>query len=279
MQTASDRSADAPRPVALVTGASAGIGLAFARLLAQRGHDLAIVARRRDRLDALAQELAAAHRVRVEAIPADLAEPEAPARVVAAALAAFGRIDVLVDNAGYGPRDGFASTPWEEHERFLRVMLTSYVELAHRVLPGMLARRSGRIVIVSSLASFAPEQRGSMYTPVKRFLTSWTRALALELRGTGVTATASCPGFTFSEFHDVMGNREHMRKLPGILWKSSEEVARRSWEAAERGEPVVIVGGVNKAIAALCTLLPTRAVHALAPRVLRERGDPQAFGK
>ena len=158
-------------------------------------------------------------------------------------------------------------------------MLTSYVELAHRALPGMLARRSGRIVIVSSMASFAPEQRGSMYTPVKRFLTSWTRALALELHGTGVTATASCPGFTFSEFHDVMGNREHMQKLPRFMWKSAEEVALRSWEAAERGEPVAIIGGVNKTIAALCALLPTRALHAIAPQALRDRGEPEAFVK
>ncbi|MBL9147935.1 MAG: SDR family oxidoreductase [Phycisphaerae bacterium] len=260
------------RPVALVTGASAGIGLACVELLAERGHDLVLVARRRERLDEIAARLAGAGAQSL-VVAADLTDPAAAATVADAALARFGRVDVLVNNAGYGHAERFLELPWAKHRAFIEVMLTSVVELTHRLAPQMIARRYGRIAHVASLAAFVPESPGSLYSPAKRFMVSFSRSLALELRGTGVTSTAICPGFTYSEFHDVMGNRGHMNTLPKWLWMDARAVARLGLDATFRGDAVIIPGAVNKAIAALCWLLPASAIHALAPKSVMERHD------
>lgn len=260
------------RPVALVTGASAGIGLAFAELLASRQHDLVLAARRVERLESAAKSLRT-RGVRVETIAADLSRPETAARLVDEAIRRVGRIDVLVNNAGYGLAKRFGELPWEEHRAFLEVLLTSTVELSHRVLPGMRLRRSGRIINVASLAAFAPEPAGSLYSATKRFMVSFTRSLQLELEGTGVTTTAVCPGFTYSEFHDIMGNREHMNTLPKWLWMDAASVARIGLDAAEAGKTVVIPGAVNKLIAVLCSCLPVTVLQRLAPRGLMDRHD------
>ncbi len=274
---------DAPAPAAkrrnaLITGASAGIGQAFAHLLAERGFDVVLVARRRERLDAVAAEVSGRHGVRTRVIVEDLADATAPARIDAHLRLAGITIDVLVNNAGYSLRGDFLGSAWQAHRDFLQVLMLSVVELTHRLLPGMVERGYGRVINVSSLSSFAPEQRGSLYGPVKRFVTSWTRALSLELAGTGVHVTASCPGFTTSEFHDVLGNRQHMDKLPQWLWMSAEAVALQSWEAVERNEPVAIPGKVNQLIAGLCAVLPRRALLAIAPDALTRRGDHASFG-
>jgi short-subunit dehydrogenase len=259
--------------VALVTGASAGIGAEFARLLAERGADVALVARREERLQALAAELRRAHGVRAVAIGADLADPAAPERIIAECAHALGAPDILVNNAGYGPREGCLDAPWCETEEFLRVMVTSYVELTVRAVPAMRARGYGRVIQVSSLASFAPETRGSLYGPAKRFLTSFARAVALELEGTGVHISASCPGFTRTEFHDVMGNRSHMERLPSWMWSTSRQVAEASWRAVDAGRPVVIVGALNRFIAFLAWLLPRWAMNAISPRAVVARRE------
>lgn len=260
------------RPVALVTGASAGIGLAFAELLAERGHDLVIAARRLERLESRAAELRR-RGARVECIRCDLAVPGSATALADEASARMGRVDVLVNNAGYGIARRFGETHWDEHRAFLEVLLVSNVELAHRLLPSMRLRRAGRIINVASLAAFAPEPAGSLYSAAKRFMVSFTRSLRLELEGTGVTATAVCPGFTWSEFHDVMGNRDHMNTLPRWLWMDAPSVARIGLDAAERGAAVVVPGLASKAIALLCSALPTGLLVALAPRRIMDRHD------
>lgn len=260
------------RPVALVTGASAGIGQAFAELLAARQHDVILAARRRNRLESVAAGLRA-RGVRAEVIVADLSLPSAAEALVGESLARMGRVDVLVNNAGYGLARRFGEIPWEEHRAFIEVMVTSTVELAHRLLPSMRQRRSGRIVNVASLAAFAPEPPGSLYTASKRFMVSFTRALQLELEGSGVTATAVCPGFTYSEFHDVMGNREHMNSLPKWMWMDAATVARIGLDAAEAGHTVVIPGSINRLIAGLCSLLPVTWLQRMAPRGLMDRHE------
>lgn len=257
--------------VALVTGASAGIGAEFARMLAARGAHVALVARRADRLQALANELQREHGVRTAVIAMDLAAPKACARVLAACRDALGDPDILVNNAGYGPRASMAEATWSDTRDFVEVMAVGYLELTLRALPAMRARRYGRIIQVSSLATFAPEQAGSLYGPAKRFVTSFSRALALELAGTGVHVCASCPGFTRTEFHDVMGNRSAMDRLPPWMWSTAAQVAETSWRAVDAGRAVVIPGALNKLIALLCWLLPTWAVHAISPKSVRER--------
>lgn len=265
------------RPVAVVTGASAGIGLAYADELAARGHDLVLTARREDRLAAHARRLEATGRA-VEIVAVDLAEPDACARIAERTLDRFGRVDVLVNNAGYGLAERFGELDWEAHRRFLEVLVTAPVELTHRLLPSMRERRRGRILHIASLAAFAPEMPGSLYTAAKRFLVSFSRSLDLELAGSGVRSIAVCPGFTYSEFHDVMGNRSHMNRLPHWMWQDAGTVVRESLRAADRGLPVVITGRVNRTIAAMCHLLPRSILNALAPKGLMERHEAARRG-
>lgn len=260
-----------PRRLALVTGASAGIGEAFAELLAERGFDLALTARRADRLEALAARLSQAHGVEAFPIAADLADPEAPARAMEA-VAARGRVvEVLVNNAGYGLPKRFAATPWRDQARFIEVLVAAPLHLSRLVLPGMLERRWGRIVNVASLAAFAVEPPGSTYPAAKRFLVSASRAMWLELRGSGVHVTASCPGFTWTEFHDVLEVRASMDALPRFMWQGPRAVVEESWRAVERNRPVVVTGLVNKAIAAASRFMPFRLAARMTPKVLRDR--------
>ena len=277
MQAPADGTPSARR-TALVTGASAGLGAAFARELARRGQDVVLVARRADRLESLAAELRHSHGVRTCVVAQDLAAPGACERVMAAAAGFAPTLDTLVNNAGYGLRGGFLRHPWEVHRDFLTVMLADAVELTHRALPGMLARGHGRIVNVSSVAGFAPTQRGSLYGAVKRALTTWSESMALELAGTGVHVCAACPGFTRTEFHDALGNRAHMDRLPSWLWSDARTVAVRSLDACDAGRPVEVIGGVNRAIVGLCAVMPGPLLRALAPKDLMERGGDRGFG-
>ncbi|MGE0040507.1 MAG: SDR family NAD(P)-dependent oxidoreductase [Vicinamibacterales bacterium] len=252
---------------ALVTGASAGIGRAFAEELARRGYGLVLTARRGDRLEALAAALGAAHGVPVTTIVEDLADPAAPARLVAAVGARGLAIDVLINNAGYGVPGRYAGTDWERQRDFLQVLVTAPAELAHRLLPGMLARRWGRIVNVASLAGLLPGVAGhTLYAASKALMVKFSESLALETAGAGVHVTALCPGFTYSEFHDVTGTRDQVSRLPRFMWLDAATVARQGCEAMARGVPVHVNGRINGAIATLARLLPQRLVWMLVRR-------------
>lgn len=246
------------RRLALVTGASAGIGAAFARILASHGYDLALTARRAERLDALAEEIRLRHGVEILVLPGDLAVAETPARLLAE-LAAQGRsVDALINNAGYGLPGSYADTRWEEQAAFLQVMVTAPCELAHRVLPGMIARRFGRIVNVASLAGLVPGSAGhTLYGAAKAFLVRFSQSLHLEGEAQGVHVSALCPGFTYSEFHDVAGTRARVSaSAPPWLWLGADEVAAAGYEAVEANRPVCVPGAPNKAIAAVAKILP-----------------------
>ena len=252
---------------ALVTGASAGIGAAIARELAARGANLVLTARRRDRLDALAQELRE-RQVRVETIAADLAEPAAPERLCADMAARGVAIDVLVNNAGYGVPGHLPAQPWPVHAAFVQVMVTAPCELAWRLLPPMQQRGYGRIVNVASLAGLVPGSAGhTLYAASKAFLIKFSQSLALENSKRGVNVCALCPGFTYSEFHDVTGTRGVVSKMPKWMWLGADEVARQGIDAVERGEVVWVTGRVNRAIKLLVKLLPDR----LALRTMQKR--------
>ena len=194
--------------LALITGASSGIGAAFARLYAEHGYDLALTARRADRLEAVADDMSLRYGVETLVIPADLADPAAPEALLGQ-IAAHGRaVDALVNNAGYGMPGAYLSAPWPEHGAFLQVMLTAVCELTHKVLPGMIERKFGRIVNVSSLSGLMPGSPGAtLYTATKAFLVRFSQSLHLETQGTGVHVSALCPGLTYTEFHDA----NHMR--------------------------------------------------------------------
>jgi short-subunit dehydrogenase len=251
---AGNEGAGAARPVVVVTGASAGIGRAFAELYAARGYDLALTARRGDRLEAATQDLRGRFGVEVECVAADLSDPDAPAAVVKALSRP---VDVLVNSAGYGVRGGFAGPAWETHAAFVQVMVTAPLALSHLVLPGMTARGWGRIVNVASVAGLIPTTPGQpLYGAAKAFMIKASLGLYLETKGKGVNVTALCPGFTRTEFHDVAGMTEALKPMPGWMWMSAEAVARRGHEAVEAGRPLCVPGLANKALVALAKLVP-----------------------
>jgi short-subunit dehydrogenase len=177
-------------------------------------------------------------------------------------------VDVLINNAGYGLPGSYARTTWAEQSAFLQLMLTSVCELSHKALPGMLERRYGRIVNVASLAGLIPGAAGhTLYGATKSFLIKFSQSLHLETRGTGVEACAVCPGFTWSEFHDVNGTRDRVSKgTPRWAWQAAEAVVEEGWAATEAGRAVVVTGGANKAVAALAKLLPDQTALALMAR-------------
>lgn len=242
---------------ALVTGASAGIGEAFARELARRGHDLVLTARRADRLEALAAELRDRHGVEAIVAPLDLSRVDGPEALVAALDAQHLHVDVLVNNAGYGLPGYLDEQPWDAHAAFIQLMMTAPVELAYRLLPGMKARGYGRIVNMASLAGHIPGSAGhTLYGASKAFLIKFSQSLALETVGTGIHVTGLCPGFTYSEFHDVNGSRDKVSKMPGFMWMDAATVAKQGMDAVEAGKIVLVNGKVNSAIKALFKLLP-----------------------
>lgn len=246
-----------PRRLALITGASSGIGRSFAQLLAGRGYDVALTARRGERLERLAAELRG-FGVDAYALPRDLASQGATDRLLQT-LADRGRqVDILINNAGLGVPGVYASTSWAEQNAALQLMLNSVCELTHKTLPGMLERRYGRVVNVASLAGLIPGAAGhTLYGATKSFLIKFSQSLHLETQGTGVRVNALCPGFTYSEFHDVNGTREAVTNAtPRWMWSNSDDVVRAGWEAIEQGRAVVVSGAANKAVAAIAKVLP-----------------------
>lgn len=259
--------APAPARWALVTGASAGIGAAFARELAARRHNLVLSARREDRLNQLAAELTRDFGIAVDTIAADLARPEAVEQLCAEIERRGIAIDVLVNNAGYGVAGQYPSQPWPVHADFLQVMVTAPCELAYRLLPGMQQRGYGRIANIASLAGHVPGSAGhTLYAASKAFMIKFTQSLALENTGKGVNACAVCPGFTWSEFHDVVGSREQVSKMPKWMWMTAADVAREGLDATERGEIVHVTGRVNRLIKTAIKLLPDRFALNLIQR-------------
>ena len=257
-------------PCALVTGASAGIGAAFARMLAARGMPLVLSARRADRLEALAAEIRAAHSVQVEVIVSDLADIDAAQHLHTEIRRRGLVVDTLINNAGYGLTGYYLSQPWSAQAQFLQVMVIAPSELCHRFLEDMRERGQGRIINVSSLAGHVPGSAGqTLYAGAKSYLIKLSQALALEYARDGIRVCALCPGFTWSEFHDVTGSRALMTEMPKWMWMTAEEVVEDGWKAIERGEVVRIPGRINRLIKTAFKLLPDR----LALRLLARRSE------
>jgi hypothetical protein len=252
---------------ALVTGASAGIGKAFAELLAGRGYDLVLTARRADRLEALAAALSAAHGISAHAVPADLADHAAPAALCDQIRGRGVVVDVLVNNAGYGVPGRYVATGWQQHADFLQVLVTAVAELTHRLLPPMIERRWGRVVQVASLAALVPAAPGhTLYAASKAFLLKFTEALAPEVAPHGVHVTALCPGFTHTEFHDVTGTRAQVSTMPRWMWSDAHEVVQAGYDAVMAGRRVVVPGRVPRALAFGAKHLPDAVVQAAVRR-------------
>ncbi len=246
--------------VALITGASSGIGAAFARRLARSGYHLVLVARRRARLEALADALNQEYGITGQVVVADLAEPADIAHVagVAADLSEAGQLDVLINNAGFGTVGHYADLPLQSQIAMLNVHVTAALHLIKAALPGMLRRGRGGIINVASIAGWYPLPGNATYSATKRFLINFSESLQAELIGSGVHVQALCPGFTYSEFHDAEGYRAsgfRRERLPKFVWQTAEQVAEASLNALGR-EVVCVPGLHNRALVATQTVVP-----------------------
>jgi short-subunit dehydrogenase len=259
---------------ALVTGASVGLGAEFSKLFAADGHDVVLVARRRENLEALAAELVKQHGVRATVMPEDLNEPGAPERIVKALGEEGIEVEFLVNNAGFGTSGAFASADLARELSMLTVNITTLVHLTRLLLPAMVARRSGRILNIGSTAGFVPGPFMAGYYASKAFVNSFTQALAYELRGTGVTATVSCPGATLTEFAKVAGNDKS--RLFQAAAMGAPEVAAHGYRAMMRGRPMAIAGFRNQLSIQSLRFAPRGMTVALAAS-LNKTDDPPAL--
>jgi len=248
-------------PVALITGASAGLGVDFARQLAAKGKRLVLVARRRDRLEALATELGNAR-----AIGEDLSLPGAIDRLMADLAAHGEHVELLVNNAGFGLTGRFAELDGKRQRQMIDLNCGALTELAHAVLPGMIERKSGAILNVASTAAFQPGPGMAVYFATKAFVLSFSEALHEEVKKDGVVVSALCPGPTATEFGEVAGFKPAgtSAKLLTSMTADSASVVRAGLEGLERGRAVVIPGVGNKATAQAHRFLPRSWVRRIA---------------
>ena len=259
-----------PSRTVLITGASAGIGAAFADIFASHGFNRVITARRQERLQEVGAQMRRRYGVKVAVIAADHALKDTPSDLCEAIAEMGMTIDALVNNAGYGVPGNYLASPWERHEAMLQVMVVGLTELTYRLLPGMLQRGYGRIINVASLAGLVPAPAGhTLYAASKALVIKFSEALSHEVRSQGVNVTALCPGFTLSEFHDVTGTREQMKQLPSWMWMDAPTVARQGYDAVMAGTPVYINGGVNRGIEKLVRYVPQTFVQYIGRRVGR----------
>ena len=256
------------RRTALVTGASTGIGEAFARHLGSRGLDLVLTARDEGRLHRLGDELERDHAIRCHVVAADLVDPESPDAIFERLGTDGIEVDVLVNNAGYALSEDLIDIEWPKVQDYMQVMATAWLHFIHLFAPPMAERGWGRILNIASLAAFAPEPPGGLYSGLKTMMVTTSRGLRVRLRPRGVHVTAVCPGFTYTEFHARAGMPEVERNLPSWMWQRSDAVAREGWKACERNRAVVVTGRINRLL---------RAILAVVPPSLAERGTPRSI--
>jgi short-subunit dehydrogenase len=233
-----------PSSTALITGASVGLGYEFAKLFAQDRYDLVLVARDEQRLTAAANELTKKYGICVRVLPFDLAVPNASEKIARTLSEAGVVIDVLVNNAGFGQQGPFHANPHGNELSMVQVNIAALVHLTKLVLPGMVERKSGRIMNVASTAAFQPGPNMAVYYATKAFVLSFSEALSEELRGTGVHVTAFCPGPTRTEFQQRAGVHNTMMK--GFAGMDAAPVAKVGYEGLMRGKRVVIPGVINR---------------------------------
>lgn len=255
------------RPVALITGASAGIGEEFARQLAGRGHDLVLVARDRARLEALGKELHDAHGVECEVLAADLTVDDQLAAVEARAH----DVDLLINNAGFGTFGDFYEIDLDTETREVRLNVLAVMRLTHAAASAMAGRGRGGILNVSSLAGFQPGPKNATYGATKAFVTSFTEAVHEEMKGTGVSVGVLCPGFTRTEFQERAS--VPASGVPGIMWQNAPEVVTAGLDGVAKNKAVIIPGALNKLLGNFSSVTPHAITRRLGAAVLKRTSE------
>jgi len=258
------------RPIALVTGASSGIGASFARVLAERGHDLVLVARDGGRLEALAKELQDAHGATAQVLPADLTDADQLATIEARCHDGSAPIDVLVNNAGFGTFGPLHTLDLDTEVREIQLNVIALVRLTHAAAAEMVARRAGGILNVSSLAGFQPGPSNATYGATKAFVTSFTEAVHEEVKEYGVKVTVLCPGFTRTGFQataDVPAEA-----IPGFMWQEADDVAREGLDALAKNKAIAIPGNLNKVLGNFSIVTPHGITRRVGAAVLKRSG-------
>jgi len=249
---------------ALITGASGGIGLELAQVFATHGFDVVLVARRKAELEALAERVQKEHGVRATVLPADLLVPDASATLVQALEDRNLEVDILVNNAGLMDMGGFADLEVGKHERLLQLNVVVLTSLTRRLLPAMIERGSGRILNVASTSSFQPVPSMALYAASKAFVLSLSESLSEELKGTGVTVTALCPGITKTDMYErAHGEHDIVQNIPGPFLSNVEDVAKEGYEACVAGQAVVVPGLPNRLVASAVQLYPRWLVRTV----------------
>lgn len=256
------------RPTALVTGASAGLGAIFARRLAAMGYDLVLVARRKERLEELAAQLSAAYGICAEALPADLTS-DTERKVVEERIRKDENFEFLVNNAGFGRMPSFTEDTVDGPDAMVKLHVLATTRLTHAALPGMIARRRGFIINVSSVAAFIQGPRGLLYCATKAWMNSFTEGIRLLTHGAGVRVQALCPGFTRTEFHDVMGMDRAL--VPDSWWLNAEDVVDLSLRSLKKDKLFVVTGLRYKLVRLMWAVVPRGIMGRIALRHHKKR--------
>ena len=249
---------------ALVTGATAGIGESFTRLLASKGYNIALVARDEVRLHERAGGLREKYGIQTFVLPADLAT-KSGVKSVEKYIQSY-EIEILINNAGFGINKAFTVSDLGDEQDLLNVLVRTPMRLMHVILPGMKKRKSGMIINVSSVAGFIA---GGTYSAAKSYLTVLSESLNTELKGTGVIVSALCPGFTRTEFHQR--GRMKMKGLPGFMWLNADKLVAQSWKDAQAHQPVSIPGWQYKLLVAIISIAPRSFVRQIGMNVRKKQ--------
>jgi short-subunit dehydrogenase len=260
----------APDPTAtcLVTGASSGIGAAFAEQLAACGHNVTIVARRVSRLEELAGRLRASYGVEIDVVACDLSVEPRRDELLAAVRASGRDVEVLINNAGFGMVGAWLELDAERERQMVRLIVDAPLHLCRELIPGMVSRRRGAVLNLGSIVSFMPVPHFAAYSAAKAFSLSFTSALHAELRGTGVTVTQCCPGPVRTEFTEVTGGDAIAASLPDFCWKSADEVASEALAALDSGRRLLVPGWPTRAVAFAGHHAPRGPMLALSSRIM-----------